>query len=175
MEASQKEIHRIFGNKLRIRVCGICFEENKILLIRHHNIGKQGYLWAPPGGGMEFGENAEECLKREMLEETGLDVSIKRMMFVNEYISHPLHAIELFFETEITGGQLITGKDPEMPEERQLISDASFIDLDTIRSMDKQTLHNLFNYAESKDEILRLNGYFFQNSQSGKTNPTLNN
>ena len=171
MEASQKEIHRIFGNKLRIRVCGICFKENNILLIRHHNIGNKGYLWAPPGGGMEFGENAEDCLKREMLEETGLEITVKRMMFVNEYISSPLHAVELFFETEVTGGQLQTGKDPEMPAERQLISHASFIDLNTIRTMDRQTLHNLFNYADSKEEILRLNGYFFQNNQSQTTNP----
>lgn len=162
MEASQKEIQRIFGNKLRVRVCGLCFMDDKILLIKHINIGSKGYLWAPPGGGIEFGESAVECLKREMLEETGLEVQVKKMLFINEYIAPPLHAIELFFETEVTGGRLKTGKDPELASDKQLIDDASFIPLDTIRKMDRQTIHNLFNYACSKEEILHLNGYFRQ-------------
>ena len=71
MEDIQNEIVSSFGNKLRIRVCGICIEENKILLVRHHSIGKSGILWAPPGGGMIYGETSEQALIREFVEETG--------------------------------------------------------------------------------------------------------
>ena len=58
-----KDIHdrivEAFGNKLRVRVCGICVDENKVLLINHHSLNEGGDFWAPPGGGMDFGKSAE--------------------------------------------------------------------------------------------------------------------
>ena len=38
--------------------------------------------WDLPGGGFEFGESPEETLKREIKEETGLDVSSYRLLNV---------------------------------------------------------------------------------------------
>jgi hypothetical protein len=35
-------------------------------------------------------------LKREFLEETQTDITIGEMLFVNEFLEPPLHAIELF-------------------------------------------------------------------------------
>ena len=62
MDKIQERIVEEFGNKLRIRVCGICIEEDRILLINHHSLNKGGDFWAPPGGGMEFGFSSEENL-----------------------------------------------------------------------------------------------------------------
>ena len=45
-----------FGNRLRIRACGLLIKEKKILLIKHEGLGKLNALWAPPGGAVEFGE-----------------------------------------------------------------------------------------------------------------------
>ena len=44
---------------------------SQILLIRHeeHNHGRT--YWLLPGGGREDGESEEECVIREMREETG--------------------------------------------------------------------------------------------------------
>lgn len=159
MNQIQQEINQSFGNHLRIRVCGICFKENSILLIKHEPLGEKGYLWAPPGGGMEYNENAIECLKREMLEETGLVVEVKQLLFVHEYIKPPLHALELFFMTEVVGGKLIKGTDPEMSKEHQIIKEVAFIDLEDISKMDTKVLHELFSKAKSKTEILQLQGY----------------
>ena len=55
----QSAITNTFGNKLRLRVSGIYIKNDEILLVKHKSINKEGILWAPPGGGMEFGETAE--------------------------------------------------------------------------------------------------------------------
>jgi 8-oxo-dGTP pyrophosphatase MutT (NUDIX family) len=47
----------------------LIFEE-KILLLMHPKIQK----WLPPGGHLELGETPSECGKREVLEETGLEI-----------------------------------------------------------------------------------------------------
>ena len=96
-DAIEKEIIDKFGERIRVRACGICIEASKILMVKHLIVGKQDYLWAPPGGGMKFGESARECLKREFMEETGLDIRVGDFLFVNEFKDPPLHAIELFF------------------------------------------------------------------------------
>lgn len=36
--------------------------------------------WEFPGGKIEFGETPEDCLKREFLEETGMEISIKQLL-----------------------------------------------------------------------------------------------
>ena len=35
--------------------------------------------WEFVGGGLDFGETPEECLKREIMEEAGLEVSVGRV------------------------------------------------------------------------------------------------
>jgi ADP-ribose pyrophosphatase YjhB (NUDIX family) len=159
MEQLQTEISRIFGNKVRIRVCGICIQDEKLLLIRHKGIGKKGFLWAPPGGGLDFGESVETTLKREFLEETGLEIEMGNFMFINEYICSPLHAIELFFEVKIVGGKLQAGSDPEMTQEMQMIEDLKFMSLSETRSYHPDTLHQLFQHINSLQELMLLKGF----------------
>ena len=50
MKDIQKTIVENFGNKLRVRVCGICIENNKILMVNHHSLNKGDDFWGPPGG-----------------------------------------------------------------------------------------------------------------------------
>jgi ADP-ribose pyrophosphatase YjhB (NUDIX family) len=45
-------------------------EKGKILLLHHFKHAK----WLPPGGHLEAGETPPECGKREVLEETGLEI-----------------------------------------------------------------------------------------------------
>ncbi len=160
MEEIKNGIIHSFGNKLRIRVCGICMEENKILLIKHHSINESGILWAPPGGGMVFGETAETALKREFLEETGLTISIEKFLCVNEYLTPPLHAIELFFFVKQTGGTLKIGTDPELQQDKQIITDLQWLSFDQIHTLPKNSIHGIFHITQSMADLLSLSGYF---------------
>jgi len=156
----ESEIERIFGNKLRLRVSGICVRDNQILLIKHANLGEGGYLWSPPGGGLHFGESVEMCLKREFEEETGFTIAMKRFLFVNEFLQPPLHAIELFFEVEIAGGALLLGKDPEMQENSQIIKEIAFLDTKTLQKEPSVCVHNMFRGLKNISELFQKNGYF---------------
>lgn len=72
------------GMKLNVRVGIIITKDNKILL--HKNDNKENYVL--PGGGIKFLESSEDAIKREIKEETGLDIK------VDEFVS----TIESFFE-----------------------------------------------------------------------------
>jgi len=60
-------------NRLEFGVKALILRDDKFLVM--HNNGIKADLWELPGGRMEFGETAEETLKREIMEETGLIVS----------------------------------------------------------------------------------------------------
>lgn len=159
-----KEIESKFGNHLRSRVNGILIEDGKILMIKHL-MGNGKVFWSVPGGGMNFGQNAFENLKREFSEETGLIIEVKAYLFVHEYLAAPLHAMEHFFSVEKTGGNLELGTDPELYPDSQIIEEVKWMDLKEIRSLPKQALHQIFWGIKSLEELVLLRGYFnFENN-----------
>ncbi|MEO5975841.1 MAG: NUDIX hydrolase [Chryseolinea sp.] len=149
------EIARIYGDRVRVRVCGILFIKDSILLVNHKTI-IEGDFWAPPGGGLEFGETFEECLMREMREESGLEVKVLDFGFGCEYIRDPLHAVELFFWIEQTGGVLRNGNDPEL----QIIEETRFITPQEIASFKSRNMHSIFRRATTKTQFLQLKGFY---------------
>ncbi len=154
------ELRTIYGNKVRIRACGIAVHQNSVLLVRHKGLGESNELWSFPGGGVEFGESLENALEREFLEETGLEVSAGKQMFVYEFIKKPLHAVEIYFRVEIKGGSLATGKDPELPDESQYLQEVKFVTFDKIRLMENEVKHEILRHTRSLDALLNLSGYF---------------
>lgn len=166
MSDIRENIVRTFGDRLRLRVCGICFQNDNLLLIKHNALGKKGYLLSPPGGGLEYGESAEVCLKREFEEETGLNIKVLRFLFVHEFLEPPLHAIELFFEVEAIGGALTKGIDPEMTPENQIIDQVQFMNADEIQKEKGDQLHNVLNLCQHPKDLLNMQGYFIFQSKS---------
>ncbi len=159
MNKARKEVTRLYGNRLRLRVCGICIKDDKVLMLSHRGIGQSDVFWCPPGGGAQFGETAHEALIREYKEETGLDIKIHNLLFVNEFQEPPLHAMELFFEVEIIGGKQIVGSDPEMSADQQIIEDLRWIGFDEIKTRPTSEFHSFFKRCQTIDDIFKLNGY----------------
>ena len=149
-----------FGNRLRLRVCGICIQEEKLLLVHHKGLGNLGELWLPPGGGVELGQTVPENLEREFLEETGLHVETGPLLFVHEHLQNSLHAVELFFSVVVSGGELKTGSDPELPSDQQLIQEVRYLSFPEIKALGAGRLHAMLQHCNSLEELNNAKGYF---------------
>ncbi len=155
----REEVLKLYGNRLRIRVCGLHREGNRLLMVRHRGINATDTFWCPPGGGAQFSETAPDALIREFMEETGLEIEIGDMLFVNEFMEPPLHAMELFFTVRVTGGSLRQGIDPEMSLAGQIIEDVRLMRFEEIKRYPPDEVHALFRYCNSLDDVFRLRGY----------------
>ncbi len=156
--ASQGEaVQKFYGNRLRVRTCGLIVKEDALLLL-NHNLGN-GDLWLPPGGGIELGESAVASLKREIMEETNLVAKDCDFLFAFELIKQPLHALELFFRVNETEGELKVGSDFEKGAPK-VISNGQFFTWVEIDRLPKENVHGIFSKISKPSEILELKGYF---------------
>lgn len=109
----EKSLQNLYGNRVRVRVCGLLEKEGCLLLALHNGVGPLGSLWVPPGGGLEFGETLEQTLVREFEEECCLQVKVGKFFNFYEFLEPPLQAIEMFFFVEHVAGTATLGHDPE--------------------------------------------------------------
>lgn len=90
----------------------------RILLVKH--IPERGGFWQGkwicPGGELELGETIEEGIKREVREETQLEIGLfkplrpfNRIVRSNNGVS--LHVVYIDYLARVTGGQLKPGSD----------------------------------------------------------------
>ena len=156
-------LQQLYGNKVRIRACGICSDDKERLLVVNmkgisSSLEEGRPFFAPIGGGIEVGETVIDALKREFLEETGLEIYIEYFMCVYEYVNLPIHAVELFFAVRITDGKLKTGSDPEH-ENSQIITSVEYLNYSQLINLPSEERHGIFKYASSVDSLKKLKGY----------------
>ena len=68
--------------KKHLEVCGAILMKNGKVLAAQRNAGKYEYVsykWEFPGGKLEDGENADEALNRELIEEMDVHISVEDM------------------------------------------------------------------------------------------------
>ncbi len=148
-------IEEVYGNSVRVRVCGLCWKDDRLLMVNHRGLTPDDF-WAPPGGGVEFGDAAEERLRQEFLEETGLRISVSRFLFACEFVEHPLHSIELFFDVAVEGGELTLGSDPEL----DIIQDVTFMTAEELAKISDSRKHGIFRLIPSAVDLRTLTGFF---------------
>ena len=62
------------------RIQGAIVRQHHVLLIQHRHRPTGHSYWLLPGGGLDGDETEEECVVREMKEETGLKVRVERLI-----------------------------------------------------------------------------------------------
>ena len=91
----------------KFRVSGLVIRNNKLLLVDMDN---SGFLCLP-GGYVELGETTEEAVKRELVEEIGKKVIIKKYLgvvenyFINKF-SKKIHEISFYYTMDFVDNVL---------------------------------------------------------------------
>ena len=82
---------------LKYRAAGIALKGNQVLV--YQNAGS--HYWSLPGGRVERYETSSEALMREVLEETGVEVVVGRLVWVveqfYEYFGKPIHELAMYY------------------------------------------------------------------------------
>jgi 8-oxo-dGTP pyrophosphatase MutT (NUDIX family) len=92
----------------QIRPLAICIFRNgdRILVGEGFDPVKRETFYRPLGGGIEFGERAEETIRRELREEIGAEVASLQYLFTLENIftfnGEPGHEIVMVFDGKLT-------------------------------------------------------------------------
>lgn len=112
--------------------------QERVLLVKsdYKKTGPENVFWIVPGGMIEKGEFSRDAAIREVKEETGLDISVKKLLWVEESRNSngEVNFIHYFWG-EIIGGQTITGSDPELDADNQVILDVQFKSKEEIKSL----------------------------------------
>lgn len=105
------------GVRPEVAVGGIAFDaDGRVLLIQRGNPPSAGY-WTVPGGRVEPGETLAEACRRELREETGLEVAVGPLVEALDRVHRDAggalqyHFVILDYLVEITGGALAPASD----------------------------------------------------------------
>lgn len=86
--------------------------DDSILLVKRGRDPGRG-LWAVPGGKVRRGEPMRAAARREVREETGLDVEIGAVVWTGEHIDDDFHIVLIDFAGSVLGGELRAADDAD--------------------------------------------------------------
>jgi 8-oxo-dGTP diphosphatase len=106
----------------------VALSEGRILLVRRGKAPYEG-RWTLPGGTLDFGEGIAEGLRREVLEETGLEARIGELAGIVEAIgpSVEYHFVILDYFVEVPSEEPVPGDD---------VTEARWVPLSDVASLE---------------------------------------
>ena len=99
------------------RIQAAIVEEGQILLLQVRAARLSRAFWVIPGGGREPGESDEACVRREVREETHLEVRVDRLLFSEGTVPGDLYLRTRTYHCIPIGGQARPGSEPELEED----------------------------------------------------------
>lgn len=122
------------NKKFVVRCRAIILHEGKMLLVRHPHDTSFAAL---PGGHLEWGEDVMQCLRREVIEELGVEPKIGRLLYVNTFADGKnTQPIEFFFEVT-NGGEYVEASGLERSHAHEIIEMLWASPTDDIRILPK--------------------------------------
>lgn len=111
----------IESEDIRVSAKAIIVKNNKLLTAKKED--ENGFFYTIPGGGQNHSESLEQALLRECREEISVEVKVKRLLFIRDYIGanhefpehaqRKVHHLEIMFEAEIISGTPQNGNEPD--------------------------------------------------------------
>lgn len=97
---------------------GVVIRKDGKILVGKRKGNHGGGYWAFPGGHLEMNESIEDCAKREVLEETGLEIlNLKKITFTNDIFPESgKHYVTVYMVADYQGGE-VKIMEPEKCEE----------------------------------------------------------
>ena len=113
-------------SKVKVRVAGLYYDERGFLVAQHKGHDFHTLI----GGSWEVGETLEEGLKREFLEETGLQISVTRLIFIGQMLTFDDQVLDMIFEVKPKSYM----QSPVCHEKSGLVN-LGFYDMSTLRQL----------------------------------------
>jgi 8-oxo-dGTP diphosphatase len=89
--------------RYRISAGAIIEDHGRVLLVRHVVPGRYDF-WVAPGGGVKDEESYEEAATREVWEETGLNVKVGRLLYIEDLVNPECRIVKFWFAARLIGG-----------------------------------------------------------------------
>ena len=135
--------------KRTIRYQGAIVRDDHVLLLRAHDRASGETFWLMPGGGREESESEEECVRREMLEETHLEVEVMRLIFAEAAPAGDTYEQVRTYLCRVVRGVASPGLEPGSDDgEHQTIRAVGWFDLRDPSRWDALVLADRITYPQ---------------------------
>ncbi len=88
----------------RVTVRGMVLHDSKLLCVRlkpyKNHLKRDNSYWCLPGGGLDDGESLVAGVWREMVEETGIEPVVGKLLYVQQFSYEDKDFLEFFFQIE---------------------------------------------------------------------------
>lgn len=127
--ASDRPLHSV-------AMVGVVFDKDRVLVTQRADNGR----WETPAGVLERDEAFADCVSREVVEETGIEVRPLYITGVYKNLVHPLRPVSIAWMCEFVAGEPRTSEETRavewMPIERarELMTPAHFARVEDARS-----------------------------------------
>jgi 8-oxo-dGTP diphosphatase len=109
-----------------VAVGAVVVEDGALLMVQRAHEPGQG-KWSIPGGRVERGEYLSDALRREVKEETNLDITVGDLLGIAEVTGDP-HYVILDFEASLVGANQPVAADD--------VAEVRWVPLDEVKSLD---------------------------------------